>query len=89
MLRILTDRGTEYGGKRECHEYQIYLAVENMDHSRTKAKSPQTKDYASHCTSSIRCDTTLFTARCDSLMPCAFRGGFSPGGSYRQSFLLL
>jgi len=42
LLRILTDRGTEYCGNRESHEYQLYLAVENIDHSRTKAKSPQT-----------------------------------------------
>src|SRR5690242_2108647 len=43
LLRVLTDRGTEYCGNRESHEYQLYLAVENIDHSRTKAKSPQTK----------------------------------------------
>lgn len=42
LLRILTDRGTEYCGKREHHEYQLYLAVENIDHSKTKARSPQT-----------------------------------------------
>jgi transposase InsO family protein len=42
LLRILTDRGTEYYGSREHHEYQLYLAVENIDHSRTKAHSPQT-----------------------------------------------
>jgi len=42
LLRILTDRGTEYCGNRESHEYQLYLAVEDIDHSRTKAKSPQT-----------------------------------------------
>jgi len=42
LLRVLTDRGTEYCGNREHHEYQLYLAVENIDHSRTKAYSPQT-----------------------------------------------
>ena len=42
LLRILTDRGTEYCGQREHHEYQLYLAVENVDHSRTKTKHPQT-----------------------------------------------
>ena len=42
LLRVLTDRGTEYCGNRESHEYQLYLAIENIDHSRTKAKSPQT-----------------------------------------------
>jgi transposase InsO family protein len=41
LLRILTDRGTEFCGNREHHEYQLYLAVENIDHSRTKARSPQ------------------------------------------------
>ena len=42
LLRILTDRGTEYRGQREHHEYQLYLAAENDDHSRTKTKHPQT-----------------------------------------------
>ena len=41
LLRMLTDRGTEYCGNREAHEYQLYLAVENIDHSRTRVKSPQ------------------------------------------------
>lgn len=42
LLRILTDRGTEYCGNREHHEYQLYLAVEDIDHTKTKARSPQT-----------------------------------------------
>lgn len=42
LLRILTDRGSEYCGNREHHEYQLYLAIENIDHSKTKARSPQT-----------------------------------------------
>jgi transposase InsO family protein len=42
VSRVLTDRGTEYCGKPESHEYELYLAVENIDHSRTKTKSPQT-----------------------------------------------
>jgi transposase InsO family protein len=42
LLRVLTDRGTEYCGSPERHEYELYLAVEDIDHSRTKAKSPQT-----------------------------------------------
>jgi transposase InsO family protein len=42
MLRILTDRGTEYCGKVERHDYQLYLAINNIDHTRTKANSPQT-----------------------------------------------
>ena len=39
---MLTDRGTEYCGNPERHEYELYLAVEDIDHSRTKTKSPQT-----------------------------------------------
>lgn len=42
ISRILTDRGTEFCGSHQSHEYELYLAVENIDHSRTKARSPQT-----------------------------------------------
>ncbi len=42
MLRILTDRGTEYCGKVEQHDYELYLAVNDIDHMKTKAASPQT-----------------------------------------------
>jgi transposase InsO family protein len=41
LCRVLTDRGTEYCGG-ESHEYELYLAVEDIDHTRTKTKSPQT-----------------------------------------------
>jgi transposase InsO family protein len=42
LSRVLTDRGTEYCGSPERHEYELYLAIENIDHTRTKVKSPQT-----------------------------------------------
>jgi transposase InsO family protein len=42
LQRVLTDRGTEFCGSHDRHEYELYLAVENIDHTRTKAKSPQT-----------------------------------------------
>lgn len=42
LLRVLTDRGSEYCGNLQHHEYELYLAVENIDHTKTKAKSPQT-----------------------------------------------
>lgn len=42
VLRILTDRGTEYCGKPEHHDYQLYLALNDIDHTRTKARHPQT-----------------------------------------------
>jgi transposase InsO family protein len=42
LSRVLTDRGTEYCGNPEHHPYELYLAVEDIDHTRTKTKSPQT-----------------------------------------------
>ena len=29
LLRVLTDRGSEYCGNPERHEYELYLAVED------------------------------------------------------------
>ena len=46
LCRMLADRGTEYCGNPERHEYELYLAVEDIDHSRTKTKSPQTNGIA-------------------------------------------
>lgn len=42
LLRVLTDRGTEFCGNKEHHEYELYLAVEDIDHTKTKARHPQT-----------------------------------------------
>jgi transposase InsO family protein len=42
MLRILTDRGTEYCGRAETHDYQLYLAINDIEHTKTKVRSPQT-----------------------------------------------
>lgn len=42
LCRMLTDRGTEYCGNPEHHEYELYLAVEDIEHTRTKVKRPQT-----------------------------------------------
>jgi len=42
MLRILTDRGTEYCGKVEQHDFELYLAVNGIEHTKTKARHPQT-----------------------------------------------
>ena len=42
LSRILTDRGTEYCGNPERHEYELYLAVEDIDHSRPQTKRPPT-----------------------------------------------
>ena len=42
MLRVLTDRDIEYCGKVEHHDYQLYLSINDIDHTITKAMSPQT-----------------------------------------------
>jgi len=42
LIRVLTDRGTEYCGRPEQHDYQLYLALNDIEHTKTKAHSPQT-----------------------------------------------
>lgn len=42
MLRILTDRGTEFCGRADSHDYQLYLAVNDIEHTKTKVRHPQT-----------------------------------------------
>ena len=42
LLRVLTDRGTEFCGRPERHDYQLFLAINDIEHTRTKAYSPQT-----------------------------------------------
>lgn len=41
LLRILTDRGTGYNGTRAHHEYELYLQIEDIEHSKTQVRSPQ------------------------------------------------
>lgn len=42
ILRMLTDRGTEFCGKIEHHDYQLFLAINEIEHTKTKARSPKT-----------------------------------------------
>jgi transposase InsO family protein len=46
VLRMLTDRGTEYCGKVEQHDYELYLAINDIEHTKTKARHPQTNGIA-------------------------------------------
>ena len=81
-----SDRGLQYASA----EYAAILEKHRMVPSMSRPANPYDKDYASHCTSWVRCDTTsLARRRWDSFTPWAFRGGLSPGCSYRQSFLPL
>jgi len=42
ILRVLTDRGTEFCGAADKHPYELYLQLNDIEHTKTKAKSPQT-----------------------------------------------
>lgn len=42
VVRILTDRGTEYCGKVEVHGYELYLGFNDIEHTKTKARHPHT-----------------------------------------------
>ena len=42
VLRMLTDRGTEFCGRTDQHDYELFLAVNEIEHTKTKARHPQT-----------------------------------------------
>lgn len=42
ILTILPDRGTEYCGRLDRHPYELYLQLNEIEHRKTKVKSPQT-----------------------------------------------
>lgn len=62
LLRILTDRGSEYSAKKETHAYQLYLELEDIEHTRTKAYSPQTNGISErfHKTMKNECYDVMF-----------------------------
>lgn len=62
LHRILTDRGTEYCGKPHEHAYQLYLGIEDIDHSKTKVRHPQTNGICErlHRTMQDECYNILF-----------------------------
>jgi len=81
-----SDRGVQYA----CREYTDLLEQHGMIASMSRPGNPWDKAYASHCTSFVHCATTrLADALFENFTPWAFRGGFSPGCSYKQSFLPL
>ena len=76
---LIYDRDAKFGS--QVSEMVAWL---NLKTVRTSFRSPWQKDYASHCTSWVRSGTTsLARRRWESLVPWAFRGGLSPGWSYR------
>ena len=41
VIRMLTDRGTQYCDRLEQHDYRLYLALNDIEHTRTKPNSAQ------------------------------------------------
>ena len=78
LMRMLTDRGTEYCGNRENHEYELYLAVEDIDHSKIKAKSPQTNDI---------CERFNRTVQKSSMLSHSERKSIPLLNSYKQTLM--
>ena len=78
LLRVLTDRGTEYCGQREHHEYQLYLAVENIDHTRTKTRLPRLTASAS---------ASIAPFRKSSMPPLSARGSIRTSTSYKRIWM--
>ncbi|PIT17347.1 IS481 family transposase, partial [Snodgrassella alvi] len=62
LLRILTDRGSEYNGHKERHAYELYLNLEDIEHTKTKAYSPQTNGICErfHKTMKTECYDIMF-----------------------------
>ena len=82
--RIISDNGPQFIAK----DFKEFIRVSGMTHVRTSPYYPQSKAYASYCTSCK--PQTMFSIRrrrFSSLTPCAFRGGLGPGSSYSQSSL--
>jgi len=61
FLRILTDRGTEYCGKDDEHPYKLYLALNEIEHSRTK--HPQTNGICEDETVAVAPRTVLVASQ--------------------------
>ena len=82
---VLHDRDTKF-----CDEFRESLAAGGVKCLQLPPRSPNLKDYASHCTSFALPDVTSSAApRSGSLWPWDLCGGVFPGASYRHSFLSL
>jgi putative transposase len=84
---LLHDRDQKF-----CREFRDTLAVGGVKCLRLPARSPNLKDYVSHCTSLARFDASAANRWRLLSFPrslCIFRGGRGPGWSYRHSPLSL
>jgi transposase InsO family protein len=78
LLRLLTDRGTEFCGRPERHDYQLYLAVNDIEHTRTKAYSPQTNGICERFHRTVKEEFYEIALR-----KCVFRSSRPPSPRHR------
>jgi transposase InsO family protein len=43
---LLTDNGSEFCGRELHHPFEIFLALNQIDHRRTQVRSPETNGFA-------------------------------------------
>jgi putative transposase len=99
IARNLTMADGLFAGKRYLihdrdplftQEFLSVLKDSGVQSVKLPARSPNLKDYASHCTSFKLSNVTSSAAlRSESLWPWDLCGGFFAGASYRHSFLSL
>ena len=53
LFRVLTDRGTEYKGLKDAHPFQLFLQINDIEHTKTKARHPQTNGSTERLNSTI------------------------------------
>ena len=53
MLRTLADRSTEYCGRVDQYDYPLYVAINDIDHLKTKAISHQINSICEQCHKTI------------------------------------
>jgi putative transposase len=84
--RIISDNGP----RLVARDFKAFIRLAGLTHVRTSPYCPQSKDYASYCTSLVRWGAMLGNRRGSvSLMPWCFIGRLAPGGSYKHSCLSL
>ena len=84
--RIISDNGPQFIAK----DFKEFIRISGMTHVRTSPYYPQSKAYASYCTSCRPCRVLLSNRRrFESFTPCALRGGSGPGSAYSHASLSL
>jgi len=76
LTAILTDNGREYCGWQH-HPYELYLALNDIEHRKTKVSSPQTNEFVERFNRTV----------CDEFFRPAFRKRFYESGKQLQDDL--